>query len=80
MRATTGKSELRAMVKRLHQDTVRQGKYLVARRILRLLFDGSITCGVGNVDWEVTKLLNKADVRSSICSSGRYQEFYLRRQ
>ena len=74
---TKNTNDLKSKVKSSHQILVREGKYSEARRVLQFLRYGSLTCGLGDVDWSVTLLLEKLGVRSITSSTGRCQDFYL---
>lgn len=52
-----------------HREWVRQGKFLEARRLLRLLRDGKVALGLGDTDWIVEKLCEDAGCRINYSTS-----------
>ena len=53
-----------------HSQLVKQGKFEVARGILKLLTTGSIVLYFGDTDNEIENILDKLNVKCSINRSG----------
>lgn len=49
-----------------HYMFVRQGKYAAANKILKLLLNGRLRLGLGDVDWEVDKVCERLGCPSSV--------------
>lgn len=60
-----------------HMELVRTGEFLQARRVLDLLRNGAITCGLSNVGWSVSCLLETIGVRNWTSRTGNIQHFQL---
>lgn len=60
-----------------HRELVRQGKLLEAREVLRLLRNGRVKLGLGNVDWNVESLCEELGCRIRYSSRGYSAEVRL---
>lgn len=54
---------LRYRIMEFHRELVRGGQYMAARQVLRLLYRGKITLGLGDVDYFLEIQLEKLGCR-----------------
>ena len=71
---------MREQIKREHRKLIRQGKFYHARRLMDLLRNGSISCGLSDVAWEVSELLEDMGMKSRISRNGNSQTFTLSKE
>lgn len=71
------KKILRYKLMDAHRNLVREGKLLEAREVLRLLREGRLKLGLGDVSWEVERLCEELGCRISYSSRGYTAEVRL---
>lgn len=60
-----------------HMELVKNGKYYVAYKLLRLMQDRQVLLGLGDDDWEASMILDKLGFRGYISSKGNWARYYL---
>ena len=49
----------------IHLNLIREGKYFIARDLLRFIVERNITLGLSDTDWELEKILNEVGCKLS---------------
>lgn len=68
----------KAELYKVHINLVRNGEYEKAKKILKFLIDKRIVLGIGNIDYEVSLILEYLGFYSTISNRTYNQTFYLK--